>query len=117
MKKLQTFRAIEGVKLNAVVFVEDYVQLQFDEVTITLGIFPVVSVNHADYRIGNELYRDKFCSQIDKLVEGTYIEDHDEELTIVFTDESKLVISRSDNSLELPELVVLEKKNEPIVVW
>lgn len=116
MEKLETFKIIEGAILSAVVFVEDNLELQLNSATITLGILPVIQINGTVYRPDGERYRTVLLSLVGKSVSGVFAPD---ELTTVicFDNGSALIVSRNDDLSDPPEVLVLEKPGEPIVVW
>ena len=114
--KLETFESIEGIALSAVVFVQDYLQFQFDSATVTINIFPTVKIGETSYFSGDAEYRNQLCSLIGEVVQAVYDED-DSFLTIKMINNSQITISRELNVMNLPELVVFESQKGAIVVW
>jgi hypothetical protein len=76
-------------RLSSVVFVQDYLQLDFDGSRLTFNIWPSVSTSTGDYSFSTPGYRDALCSLISK--EVTAISSSDEQVEIAFSDRSRVV--------------------------
>jgi hypothetical protein len=114
-EKLQVLQDLHGRQLGAVVFVQDYLQLQFDGSTLTITTWPVV---HRDGEVvyGEPRYRDALCDCIAKVVEVADVVERDR-LRIVFGDGSKLIISLKDADRVDPEAVRLNQEDGQWSVW
>ena len=55
-------------QLSAVVFVQDYLQLDFDGHRLTFNIWPIVSTPNGEFSFSSPGYRDALCSLISKTV-------------------------------------------------
>ena len=55
-------------QLSAVTFVQDYVQLNFDGLRLTLNIWPIIKTVRGETRFGEVYYRDELCSYIGQKV-------------------------------------------------
>lgn len=85
------FKILIGEKLSSVVFVMDYLQLDFDGNRITAYEWPIVKVSNNFYQISNPEYRNILCSIIAKnVIETNLIEE--KELRIIFEDSSQVII-------------------------
>lgn len=109
------FNIPTGRELSAVVFVRDYLQLQFDWATMTINIFPLIEVEDKTYKFGDSDYRNKICEQIGKKVNEIYEEN--ERVIISFADSSNISVLREMNILDLPEVIVFEDEKNPIQIW
>lgn len=102
-------------ELSAVVFVLDYLQLQFAWATMTINIYPLVEVEGQTYKFNDSDYRNKICEQIGKKVGEIYEEN--EKVIISFIDGSNITVSREMNIFDLPEVIVFEDGENPILIW
>jgi len=101
-------------ELSAVVFVRDYLQLEFDGLGITYNLFPLVQIAGSIWNADNEEYRNKLCEQIGKNVVSFSAEK--ESLNIYFSDGSSILLSFSYEDLDLPEIVIIQDENKVTVV-
>lgn len=70
--------------LSAVVFVEDYLQLDFSGHRLTFNIWPTVSTPSGSFTFTTPGYRDALCSLISKEVSSAY--SGDDRVEISFTE-------------------------------
>ena len=88
----QVFSRIVGEQLGAVVFVQDYVQLQFDGPSLTiLTRVAVRSSNGVVVAEGSAGWRDALCGQITRIVSAVRIDDA--EVVVEFVDGSAISAS------------------------
>jgi hypothetical protein len=66
-------------------FVQDYLQLQFDGSTMTCLVFPTVQFEGKSFNDGDLEYRNKLSEQINKTVSDIVQKDHTE-LDLIFDD-------------------------------
>jgi hypothetical protein len=107
-----------GEKLSSVTFVMDYLQMDFDGNRFTFNIWPIITVDSIDFKLGDALYRDKICSLIAKNVSGVTLIDN-EKMVIVFDDKSKLHLSLDPNNPEItiPEIAHFTDANDKWYVF
>ena len=91
-EKSNPLHPLLGEELSAVVFVRDYVQLQFDGPGLTLINDPTVITNATKYQPALPGYRDALCERIGKSVSNAQVAEGDE-LRIDFNDGSTILIS------------------------
>ena len=108
--------SIVGEQLSAVVFVQDYVQLQFDGPTLTAITLPVVVDNGAVYQWDTPGFRDKLCARIAKTVSAASVAE-DREIRIELDDESSIIISLRPQDYVGPEAAILSHSAETLWVW
>lgn len=105
-----------GRVLSAVVFVQDYLQLQFDGSTLTLTTWPVVETEQGEFKYGEPRYRDVLCGCIAKNVDVADVIPGDR-LVIGLSDRVQLAISlRSDDRVD-PEAARLDQEDGHWWVW
>ncbi|MGA2451664.1 MAG: hypothetical protein ABTD50_23660 [Polyangiaceae bacterium] len=103
-------------QLSAVVFVQDYLQLQFDGPLLTLTNWPVVQCAEGEFRYGDTRYRDALCGRIAKTVASAQVRLNDE-LRLVFVDSSKLLVSLRPEDRGDPEVVRYDENAKHWAVW
>jgi hypothetical protein len=102
-----------GEKLSAVTFVMDYSQVDFDGNRFTFYIWPVATIERREYKFKDQLYRDKLCSLITRVVVKASFVDN-EELTILFDNSDKLSLSldHSNPDIVAPEIAMFTDTNK-----
>lgn len=75
---------IMGEQLSSVVFVQDYLQLDFDGSRLTYNIWPCVERQGKASRFGDSGYRDELCALIGKRLVS--VRDANETLDLEFED-------------------------------
>jgi hypothetical protein len=98
---------IVNTELSAVVFVHDYVQLQFDGPTINVMTPITVSSNGVTARSGETNFRNLLCDQLSKTVTRAHASRGDT-LMLTFVDGATLAISLKDHDYIGPEAVVIQ---------
>ena len=109
VEKFEVLQDLRGRQLGAVVFVQDYLQLQFDGTTLTMTTWPVVQ-REGEFKYGDARYRDALCGCIAKVVEVADVITRDR-LRIVFRDGSKLVTSLKDADRVEREAVRIDEQD------
>jgi hypothetical protein len=96
---------LKGEKLSSVVFVMDYLQLDFDGNRFTMNIWPSVIVLNIEYKFGMPDYRNKICSVIGQVVSEVIFKDK-EFIAINFQNGDSIKLSLDPNNPELltPEI-------------
>lgn len=114
-ENLQVLQDLHERQLGAVVFVQDYLQLQFDGTTLTMTTWPVV-YREEGFKYGDPRYRDMLCDCIAKVVKVADVIARDR-LRIVFRDGSTLVTSLKDADRVDPEAVRIDQQDGQWSVW
>jgi hypothetical protein len=114
--KEDPFASIIGEKLSAVVFILDYVQLQFDGPTLTCLRFPFLLVEGKQISVDQQGYRDRLCEQIGKTVAAVSTKE-DVEILITFSDNSAISISLKPEDYCGPEIVTFDDGTGQMRVW
>ncbi|EHR62864.1 type 2 periplasmic-binding domain-containing protein [Saccharomonospora cyanea] len=65
------FSKLSGETLSAVIFVADYLRLDFDGLAFTSYVWPVVTIESTPRRLEDPGYRDALCAFIGHKVEST----------------------------------------------
>lgn len=94
--------AIEGEELKAVEFVEDFLQLRFDDPLLTLHDWPYVMLADFSVGFGEPEYRNALCAQIGETVEKAMLEE-DDALTIQFGNGVVFGLSLREEDRDTPE--------------
>ncbi|MDB6031214.1 MAG: hypothetical protein JWM16_1552 [Verrucomicrobiales bacterium] len=109
-------KVLEGSKMSAVVFVQDYVQLQFDGPGLTVLTQSKVTFLERCFEWGKSGYRDALCDQIGKLVRLA-VSIPEQEIKIEFETGALLSISLKSEDYRGAEAAVFDNPPNPTVVW
>lgn len=101
-------------QLSSVEFVQDYLQLHFDGITLTSFNKPIVIINGITYTISTPGYRDALCSLISQIVIEVY--ETKEVISIQFGGTNYINISIREEDCN-PEAAMLINENRNITVW
>src|SRR4051812_35531091 len=63
--------ALVDQQLSAVIFIQDYLQLDFDGKRLTVNVWPAVFLSGKEFQIGHVGYRDALCELISRQVTST----------------------------------------------
>lgn len=109
--------ALIGEELASVVFVRDYLQLDFDGPRLSLFVWPQVTTDAQARQICDPGYRDSLCSLIGHPVRAI-AEDPDTGLTLHF-DSGSIVANPDPPRLEGPEIAMLNgiAGSTGLMVW
>lgn len=102
-----------GEQLGAVVFVQDYLQLQFDGPQINVYSGCRVIANGLTTVFGSEQFANHLIGQISKKVKQV-VDHFNRHVVITFADESCIEIPYSS---EGPEAIYFQGKNDQWGVW
>jgi hypothetical protein len=105
-----------GRALSAVVFVQDYLQLQFDGDLLTVLVWPTVVSGGGRYTFGNPGYRDALCERIAAVVTDAEVEP-EQRLTVRLDDGSTIVVPLDPESHTGPEAVIYAAEDGRTWVW
>lgn len=94
------FIVLKDQQLSSVVFVQDYLQLDFDGYTATFYMWPIVILSEKKFAITDREYRNALCSLISKkVIDILFMED--ELLSIIFQFGEKVEISLKNPNAEI----------------
>jgi hypothetical protein len=96
------FVAIIGEELGSVEFVQDFLVLDFDKVSVTLYVWPSVLLEDGSYSFGEPGYRDALCAQIGEAVTQAQLEEG-ASLTIEFENGIVFGVSLREEDVQGPQ--------------
>lgn len=105
-----------GRPLSAVVFVQDYLQLQFDGSVLTLLVWPAVANFGTEKDFNSPGYRDFLCDRIGASVTDARVI-ADQALSISLSDGSSITASLRSDSYEGPEAAIYTTQDGRTWVW
>lgn len=89
------FKELIGQQLSSVVFIQDYLQLDFDGNKLTCYKWPIVYLKRINSQFGELEYRNYLCSFISKIVDKVlFIEG--QSLSVKFSNEESIEIDLKD---------------------
>lgn len=88
---------LNGRELSAVVFIRDYVQLQFDGDILTCVTNPEVQIGGETYRWGDRDYRNALCERISVTVSEASLHEG-VEFRLQFADKSIIRVSLAEDA-------------------
>jgi hypothetical protein len=97
---------IVGEQLSGVNFVMDYLQLQFNDLSLTVLTPLVVHETNRNLRLGDPFYRDSLCDRITHIVTGVALAE--EHLNVEFDDDSNFAISLTDEARAGNEALIFQ---------
>ncbi|MBZ5555631.1 MAG: hypothetical protein LAO21_23235 [Acidobacteriia bacterium] len=105
-----------GEQLSAVIFVQDYIQFDFDDHLLTVYNWPSVSCKTGIIKWNESGFRDGLCGRIAKRVISATATKGDS-IVIEFDDNCKIIISLASNDYRGPEAAELRNKvGSPVVM-
>lgn len=109
--------AIIGNQLSGVLFIQDYVQLQFDGPGLTALNWPTVTVGESDYTFGMSDYRNVLCERITKIVRRASVIER-QEIRIELEDESSISIAlTAPEDSGRSEMAIFDNGDADFWVW
>lgn len=105
-----------GRHLSSVEFVQDYVQVRFDGVCLTINAPFLVSAEGSVYRKHSPGFADSLRNRIGESVRKAYTI-IDREIVIELTDSSTIEVSLAEADQVSPEAAVLVDEEGQTVVW
>ena len=112
----QALEPIVGRELSAVVFVRDYIQLQFDDAGLSALNLPVIESGQETLAFGQPGSRDALCKRIGQAVRSASVKAN-ERILIDFEDGSTLSISLRPDDYSGPEAAIFNNGPEETWVW
>lgn len=94
--------ALEGRELQAVTFIEDYLELRFGTPLLTLYAWPYVMLPEFSVAFGEPEYRNALCAQIGETVDTASLEEG-AALTLELSNGVVLGLSLREEDLDRPE--------------
>ena len=104
---------LQGTRLTAIVFVMDYLQIQFDAGVATFLQFPDVTVREKTHVYGDPDYRNVLCEFISAVVSSVNYE-QDISFCLNF-EKGNIQISLAPERYTTPEMVVIDIAGKSIV--
>lgn len=98
-------QALVGAELSSVVFVRDYLQLDFDGPRLTLYVWPQVVIGDEVRRLGDLGYRDALCALIGQVVRSAA--DSTDTGLLVILETGSVVTKPEPAELSGPEIATL----------
>ena len=105
-----------GRTLSAVVFVQDYLQLQFDGSVLTLLVWPVVTTDATEKAFHSPGYRDLLCERIGESVTDAQAVS-EQALSIRLSDGSSITASLVPEDHTGPEAAIYAAQDGRTWVW
>jgi hypothetical protein len=93
---------IIGTELNAVEFVQDYLQLRFETPLLIFYAWPHVLFSEYSLAYGEPEYRNALCALIGEKVEEATVEEGDS-LTVKFENDTVIALSLREEDLDGPQ--------------
>ncbi|MEP6850586.1 MAG: hypothetical protein ABI999_17135 [Acidobacteriota bacterium] len=112
---MDSLTVLEGKKLDAVMFVQDYLQLQLESFLVTYLSFPHVIREDHTHVFGDAEYRNRICEFIGEVVSSvTYVAD--QTFSLDFSGK-KIECSLSPDVRISPEIVTIRLENGDMIVF
>ncbi len=101
-----------GEQLSAVIFIQDYCQLDFDGNILTCYIFPTIILNNGDeYKFPHKEYRNMLCELISTIVVSTNTESK-MKIEILFSNDSKIYLQIDYTNPKTIEIAMFQDIND-----
>jgi hypothetical protein len=102
---------VVGEQLTTVMFVMDYLKLQFNDPVLTVLTPVLVRMGDRSYQLGDLPWRDSLCDRITRTVSELFLAaDH---LQITFDDGSNFLITLKDEARAGNEAILFEYRKAP----
>jgi hypothetical protein len=114
----EPFRSIIDQELSAVVFIMDYVQLQFGGLrpVLTAVTLPKVRVGDKEFSSATPGYRDSLCERITRSVRRASVREG-QEILIEFDDGSRVSVSLKPEDYRAAEAATFDNGPNDYWVW
>ncbi len=112
--KTEFLDPILGHPLSAIVFVEDYVQLQFSNATVNAYTLPKVFESDRIFAAEDHGWRDRLCARIGQIVSGVMSTEC--KLSMEFSDGAIITISLDEKDYRGPEAVQFTVEGSSTIV-
>jgi hypothetical protein len=104
-KKKEHLDCLIGEQLSSVIFVQDYLQLDFDGNILTCYLWPEVEIDNKVFKYGDIDFRNKLCSIISKIVRSLTIREG-VSMQIIFESDDKILLSLDPTNQTVPEIAM-----------
>lgn len=98
-------------QLSSVEFVQDYLQLHFEDKTLTCYVWPSVIRNSVEYKNDHPDYKNQLCSLIAGNVRNVILIEKNR-LVITFTNESEIILCLDPTNTEIVSEIAILSDNE-----
>jgi hypothetical protein len=117
-KQMKPFQsAIEGKRVSSIVFVEDYLQIIFDDYVFTMFVWPEVSHKGRILRNNHDDYRNSLCELIDQRVIKAQVQEG-EQVSLLFSNGAEVSMSLKEKDRTSVEAGTFSgQKNKLFIVW
>lgn len=112
----QPLDVLRGEQLSSVQFVQDYVQLHFDGLSLISVTHPKVKVGGIWFKWGDPGYRDMLCELIGRIVRMAFVREG-EEICVLFDDQACISISLHPEDYRAAEAAILTNGPEETWLW
>ncbi|MEJ7738919.1 MAG: hypothetical protein WKF97_15955 [Chitinophagaceae bacterium] len=107
MKSKNLLEYLINEHLSSVEFVQDYLQLHFEDKTLTCYVWPSIRKNEYEYRSNHTDYKNQLCSLITENVTNVILLEQ-VSLTITLTNASEIILSLDSSNPEIEgEIAIL----------
>lgn len=107
--------ALKNKSLSAVIFILDYLQIQFDSAVITFLIYPKVEMGNKHFSFGESEYRNKICELIGETISDVIFSQ--DNLFCLDFGEGKIYCSIAPEDYISPEMVIVDDGNGNTIVF
>lgn len=106
-----------NMKVNSIIFIEDYIQITFNGPILTAYVWPVIQMDGHTYTTDDLGYRNKLCSLIGKKVIRAEFK-NDNYIKLEFVNDINFTISLAENESVIgPEFATFSLNDDKIWVW
>ena len=112
-----TLKLLETLELAGITFIQDYIQLLFDNFTLNTYTLPIVKVQNKIVVSTDFGYYDTLCALINKKVISAYEDKEEEKIIIKFENNIDLFVSLKDEDRQCAEAAMLFEQGHIWEVW
>jgi hypothetical protein len=114
---LSSLKRLIGTQVSSICFVQDYLQIVFDDLVLTCYTMPIVSISDQESHADTACYRDRLCDLIGRSVQSV-VERPREELSVYFDGGDWIRVSLRPEHAGSVEAAMLQQQGGPIFnVW
>ena len=118
MSKSNDLNILIGEKLSSVIFVMDYLQIDFDGNRFTFNVWPKIMVQGTLTEFGSFEYRNILCSLIGSKISQVELIEY-VHLRLTFTNKDTITVSLDPTNQEIicPEIINFSDTKNNLYVW